>query len=296
MWQTRLKAAGLRVELNDDGRFRARGQRKATRLEVTGSREGETWTWVLSAQNKYIPSDLSIVAETGRSWLTDLFGGQDHVIGDPILDDLARIQGPPDRLLAALDDTTRERVRSLLERDGAVSDRTVQLTVSTDAARPTWLSDRVLDLSRLAGRLAVHPKRVSQGLIRAVDRDPLPGIRTEAFRILMQEHAPRVPERLLTEARLLPLLDQLSYDALVVALEALGRVGSATSLPVIAPYARFPRGNNATRKAARRAGKAIAERTAPEGGLQVVPGPPSQDGGLALSGEHGGLSTAEDEP
>jgi hypothetical protein len=152
----------------------------------------------------------------------------------------------------------------------------------------------VLDLSRLAGRLAVHPKRVALGLIHAVDRDPLERIRVEAFRILMQDYPDRVPERLLTEDGLLPLLDELGHEQLLVALEALGRVGSATSLPVIAPHARFPRGNNATRKAAKRAGKVLAQRTAPEGGLQVVPVAPESDGGLASVSRPAGGRAASD--
>ncbi|GEM_PF-2703698 len=293
-WESRIKAVGLRIETRNKHLFKARGSRQSTRFRVTGTRDEDTWTWALEASHKHVPDDLVIVPERGRSWLVDLLGRPDQVVGDPVLDDLARIEGPPDRLLAALDETTRQRLRSLVGQGGSVRDRSVRLSLTSDDARPAWLPDRILDLTRLAVRLGVHPKRVAPNLVQAVDRDSLPGIRDEAFRILMRDHPTRVPDRLMTQERLLPLLDELSNETLVLALQALARVGSSTALPLIAPYARFPRGNNASRKAAKQAGKAIAERTAPEGGLMVSDERAAPDGGLALSGEPGGLAPVDD--
>ena len=265
MWEGLLKAAGLRLQIQKRDRLEASGQHRATRLRVIGERAEGLWTWQLTAHNKHIPAELTLLPGSGPSWLLQILGVTDPTLGDPVLDDIAQVSGPPDRLLAVLDHNTRIEARTLVERGGSVRDRAVRLQTTSQDSRPDWLPERTRELSRLAGHLSVHPKRVSQGLIRAVDHDPLAGIRAEAFRILLRDHPQRVPDRLLTEERLTPLLDELSHEALVRALDALGRSGSANSLPLIAPFIHFPRGNNATRKAARRAARALETRAAPEG-------------------------------
>ncbi len=294
-WESRLRALGLGVVNRRADTFSARGRRKATTLAVFGRQGPEGWTWTLQASNKYLAPDLRVLPERGRTWLQNVVQGSEQDLGDPVLDDLAYIQGPPDQLLAALTETTRGRLRDLVARGGRVEDRTVQLVVRDTQPRPGWLPDRARELQELAIRLAVHPKRRVAALARSAQRDPLPAVQLAALRVLLTEHPEKTPTALLTQARLLPLLSELPLPGLTVALEALGRVGTSEALSPIAPYAVFPRGNNATRKAARAAARAIAERTAPEGGLAVASEAARPEGSLTVAGEVGGLAESDDQ-
>ncbi len=293
-WQHRLKACGLRVEIEDKERFEARGQRRATRLRVLGECNEGVWSWQLTAHNKHIPSELTLLPEPSRHWLTEVLGHTDQTIGDSVLEGIAQLQGPPDRVLAVLSHATRVKLRELIAREGSVRDRTVRLQATSPDPHPVWLPERTHQLSQLSGHLSVHPKKVPQALIHTVDHDPLASLRAEAFRVLLRDHAQRAPARLLTEERLLPLLDELGLEALVRALEALGSTGSVTCLPLIAPFTHFPRGNNATRKAARKAVRTLTARTASEDGFHAAVPDPGPEGERTVSPNEDGPTFFDD--
>ena len=287
-WQDQLRKVGLGIDSSNPNHLQASGTRKGTRLGVVGTRSDGRWTFVLQAHNKHIDPAVSLQPEAGVPWLAGLLRGPEHVVGDPALDDAARIHGPADQLLATLTAGTRSRLVRLISQGGAVGERTVQRTVETEHARPRSLPAQVAELTDLAQRLGIHPRKLVGALIRTAREDPLPGLQTRALLALLTDHPDQVPPNLLTEPAVLAILDDLPNPGLAVALAGLADSGTSLSLPRIAPLTRFPRGNNATRKAAKRAAKAIAERTAPEGGLVVVSGEPAPVGQLAVARETGG--------
>jgi hypothetical protein len=293
-WESRIRAVGLQIDPAESDRFSACGRSKGCVIRVQANRRGESWTWELTAHNKHIDPRISIAPEQEVSWLQKVLSEPEIEIGDPLLDRIARIYGPQDLLLAVLSETTRRRLVSLLERGGGATDRTVRLTVTTEEARPGWVPDRAGDLATLARQLACPRKKLIPGLIRAADRDPLPDIQKAALLVLLQHHPARIPQRMLREGPVVAALDSLSDSGLIFALQSLQEMGTSLSLPHIAVHARFPSGNNATRKAAKKAARAIALRNAPDGALVMVDETPSSaQGGLSLKAQGGELSPAE---
>lgn len=238
-----------------------------------------------------LPPTLSLGPD---STLTRLTRGQDLQTGDGAFDAAVRLLGP-EEVVAGLDAATREQVRRLIE---------LGVTLAEGVLRaPSLVGADLRALVEVAARLP-PPDRLDWARLAG---EPDPGVRRRLFELLA-ERGEATPSRLaeacadgalaeraagllaaqvaadpglvawLEEPVLLRLLDH--RPARLPAIAQLAEVGTERALgPLAALGGALAFAGGEVRAAAREAGRRIAERGGPRGGLSIA----EEAGGLTLA-------------
>ncbi len=288
-----MDRARVRVVKERRDQFIGKGWDRGVFIELKGVRDPESfrWAWTVTHSLRRLDRAVTISSQADKSWLSQRLDTEAVELGDDAFDAVAWMQGDPALLRAMLTARTRRQLEALLRRGARLSEKTLTVPFATEESRPRVVADHVLAGAGLVRRMAVPEDGIARRLGDVVRRDPVQEVRARALVALLEHHPGELPEDLVDEELLGPVLSELRPEALLVVLPVLAQLGTPAVLSSLAPLQRFPVGTAATREAARGATEAILERHQRTGALTVAG---EADGGeLSIATEAGGLAEVE---
>lgn len=178
--QRAARALGLSVEETKGNSVVFRGRVMFAVVDVVRTkRTAQTYNWVAAVARSGIPPSIVFDKESPLTRAKKVISGGDVEVGAPEFDEIVYVEGDPNAMVGALDETTRNVIADLVRRGGRIKDGTFTLQRRTNdpEAIPERLARDIRIAARVLKRLAADNDDTRRRLIRNARNEKNPDVR-----------------------------------------------------------------------------------------------------------------------